>query len=83
MTAAICDTTQHWCVCGSSTCGPAEVCVKQGGTTACACNGVAKCTGGTFCCSTGCKNLDNDAANCGVCGKVCATGQTCTAGVCG
>ena len=83
MTAAICDTTQHLCVCGSSTCGPAEVCVKQGGTTACACNGVAKCTGGTFCCSTGCKNLDNDAANCGVCGKVCATGQTCTAGVCG
>jgi hypothetical protein len=42
-----------------------------------ACNGV-----GTVCCSTAanataCKNITNDAANCGVCGAVCASG-TCS-----
>jgi hypothetical protein len=33
-------------------------------------------------CSSVCKNLQTDAANCGTCGKACATGQTCTAGAC-
>jgi hypothetical protein len=42
----------------------------------------AACGGSTTCCGVvGCKNLQNDAQNCGSCGAVCASG-TCVAGQC-
>ena len=48
----------------------------NGGTT-----GVT-CASGQKACSQGCTNVQTDAQNCGACGKVCGTGQTCSAGVC-
>ena len=44
--------------------------------------GVA-CLGGSTLCSNKCVDVQNDAANCGGCGKACAAGQVCSAGVCG
>jgi hypothetical protein len=34
------------------------------------------------CCVTGCKSLSTDRANCGACGRICATGQSCVSGTC-
>ncbi|MBK7579821.1 MAG: hypothetical protein IPI67_06390 [Myxococcales bacterium] len=82
LTGVSCDAALHRCVCGAGTCGVGEVCIKQGGSSTCACNGVSKCTGSTTCCSTGCKNLSSDPANCGVCGLICSSSTTCQAGKC-
>jgi hypothetical protein len=41
------------------------------------------CLGGSTLCSNKCVDVQNDAANCGSCGKACAAGQVCAAGVCG
>jgi hypothetical protein len=40
------------------------------------------CLPPTTMCTNGCKNLNNDAANCGKCGAVCPAGQSCRAGAC-
>jgi VWD domain-containing protein len=41
------------------------------------------CTPVCSACDGGCADLQNDAANCGACGNVCAPGVACTAGSCG
>jgi hypothetical protein len=48
---------------------------------ACTCLGKI-CSAGDNCCATGCAHLDDDPANCGVCGKTCAPGETCAGGHC-
>ncbi len=66
-------------VCDSMT---SDVC--QAGV--CGCMGQldgAECASGDTCCSgTGCKNLQNDTANCGVCGHACGAGEDCVGGLC-
>ncbi len=41
------------------------------------------CPTGQAACGSRCVNLQSDAANCGVCGRACGAGQTCSAGACG
>ena len=44
------------------------------------------CQDGGYTCCTGfdhCIDTSNDSANCGMCGKLCATDEICTAGICG
>jgi len=53
----------------------------KGGTAGSAGGGIT-CAPGTNACGPTCKNLMTDFMNCGQCGKVCATGQSCTAGAC-
>jgi hypothetical protein len=76
--------------CGT-TCGTTTNCTTLSRVTAATCSsgacvitsctpGFADCTGGT---ANGCEtNTDTDAANCGGCGIVCGTGETCMGGVC-
>jgi len=71
--------------CPASTYCQMGTCVPMGGTGG---------TGGTMTCAAGygpcpaatggmwCAFLDGDAANCGACGKICAAGSACQAGVC-
>jgi endo-1,4-beta-D-glucanase Y len=40
------------------------------------------CGTGQEACGQVCANLNTDAQNCGTCGKVCSSGQTCSSGVC-
>ncbi len=40
------------------------------------------CSTGTSACGETCVNLQSDTKNCGSCGKACATGQYCSAGLC-
>lgn len=68
------------CMCGDGPSCPApETCNADG---ACRCNDAAGCASSDTCCGDGCKDLKNDEANCGKCGKQCASGATCNAGVC-
>jgi cysteine-rich repeat protein len=68
------------------TCGASETC--SGGR--CTCNttrgsvgGGAACTGANSCCpSIGCVNLQTSTTSCGMCGRACATGETCSMGSC-
>lgn len=69
--------------CGSL-CAPAHVAVAQCGSGAC---GYTACTAPFADCdankANGCEaDTSTDANNCGVCGKKCANGQSCTAGAC-
>jgi hypothetical protein len=84
------------CICTSATnCGTGFTCLPTG---ACGCNSDSVCSAGRVCnhtsgrcvcatgqmqCSGACVNLQTDANNCGSCGMACASGQHCTAGVCG
>src|SRR5436853_7736288 len=40
------------------------------------------CDDGYTGCGSKCTKLDGDSANCGVCGKACSQGQSCSGGVC-
>ena len=40
------------------------------------------CPAGQASCGGVCVNLENDAANCGYCGDICRSGETCSAGLC-
>jgi hypothetical protein len=61
--------------------GPAPDCANA----ACTCigNGYQPCASSDTCCTTGCKNLQNDSNNCGNCGNKCPSGQQCVNGQCG
>lgn len=43
----------------------------------------ASCPTGTTACGGACVNLTSDPRNCGACGNACASGITCSIGVCG
>jgi hypothetical protein len=81
---SVCNTGTGVCSCNNAACKPGEACGKQGPNAVCSCNGGAACAAGQSCCpgSAGCKNTLTDAANCGGCGRVCATGFVCSAGAC-
>jgi hypothetical protein len=59
---------------------------SSGGMADCLC-GDDECLPGDTCVATGgayqCTNLSTDPQNCGTPGRVCGTGETCSAGVCG
>jgi hypothetical protein len=79
------DCTAGVCGCEGVTCQPGETCsLKVGPDWVCGCNGSDACAAGTTCCHTpaGCRDLQNDNANCGACGWQCPDGKTCTAGAC-
>ena len=44
--------------------------------------GAVTCTSPMVMCGGGCVDTQNDAANCGACGRACTSGQSCRAGVC-
>ena len=75
------------CVSNSSTTQCGDACVPctapTGGAPVCA-SGTCDftCTGTLKRCGSECKNTATDVANCGTCGNVCATGASCTTGVC-
>ena len=56
--------------------------LKVGPDWVCGCNGGAALSAGNTCCGDGCRNLQNDNANCGACGWTCPSGTTCTTGTC-
>jgi hypothetical protein len=65
------------CVNGELCMGSACKCPSGGGAA-------APCASSQACCpGTGCKNLTNDANNCGSCGVQCGPGGTCVNGLCG
>jgi hypothetical protein len=80
-----CNTATGQCECGTTGnyCNHGEVCLKSGSVQVCTCNGQTACPAGQTCCysPSGCKDVQNDAANCGACGHVC-TGGTCQNGQC-
>lgn len=55
-----------------------------GGRCECEWNaGADECAATDTCCpGIGCRNLDEDEDNCGICGNPCGAGETCVAGVC-
>ncbi len=71
---------------GTITCKPGETCHwvgTPGSLRNCQCNGGGACGSGQVCCQIGgCKNLSNDAANCGSCGRKCAAGFGCSSSNC-
>ncbi len=72
------------CSCQGDRCVPGEACLRVAGRQRCRCNGGDACEAGETCCPTaGCVSLQSDSGHCGGCGRVCPTGQQCTAGACG
>ncbi|MGC4091200.1 MAG: MXAN_6577-like cysteine-rich protein [Polyangiaceae bacterium] len=53
-----------------------------GGTTSTTTGGSTGCPGTQASCSGSCVDLSSSATNCGSCGKVCASGQTCSGSSC-
>ena len=73
------------CTCEGTTCQPGETCSRKVGPDwLCGCNGGSACAPGTTCCDhpAGCRNLQNDSANCGACGWQCPNETTCSDGIC-
>jgi hypothetical protein len=79
-----CNTANRTCVCETTECRTGEACERQGASQRCRCNGGGACAANQTCCRApaGCRNLSNDAANCGACGAACAAGFVCQQGVC-
>jgi hypothetical protein len=69
---------------GPCTGGIVAGCICSGCGTCNYSNGTcpASCPGGQNCCGGSCKDLSNDATNCGACGTVCASDETCCSGQC-
>jgi hypothetical protein len=67
-------------VCGDDGCG--GVCGTCTGGTTCDGAGQCLCPAGLQDCSGVCVDLTADRANCGTCGRACATGEGCQAGEC-
>ncbi len=67
--------------CGKA-CPPGEACVGSVCQVPTTCNGGPPCSPEDQCCSSGCSDTNSDPDNCGSCGKVCATDQTCAGGTC-
>jgi Cys-rich repeat protein len=61
-------------------CAAGKVC--QNGTCIDMCGPAAACGTSLDCCAGHCKNLQNDVAHCGACGRACATGQACCSAGC-
>jgi hypothetical protein len=75
------------CSGGRCACGPGNVICNDVCVSGACCNGGSglTCSGGTTCCApNGCKNLQSDANNCGVCGLKCTLPEAdgCTDGTC-
>jgi len=68
--AGVCGTTISTCPNGATNSPACNICPV--GQTVCGIGAAARCT-----------NIQTDLLNCGTCGTICTTGQTCTAGVCG
>jgi len=69
-------TNQHCSACNDA-CPAGSTCQATGGAPACVCDAAD-----TTLCSTGCADLETDAANCGACDTPCEIGATCEAGLC-
>ncbi|NTX16042.1 hypothetical protein HUA76_35255 [Myxococcus sp. CA056] len=68
------------CTLGTHTCTPGQRCVNQTGGFDCV---PGSCPAPQVKCSGRCVDANTDEANCGCCGNTCASGRTCTSGVCG
>ena len=73
-----CTQSTGLCSCNGNACVWGEQCKTS---TTCGCNGGADCSAGELCCPSGCANIQNDAKNCGGCGKDCGAGK-CVNGNC-
>ena len=67
------------CTNGTHTCQPGQRCVNRPGGFDCV---PGSCPPPLVLCGGLCVNASTDGTNCGCCGNRCATGKTCTAGVC-
>jgi hypothetical protein len=81
--SGVCDS-DGLCKCGPTRCRPGETCRSANGPDVCACNGGGACAASETCCDlpAGCRDLSNDPASCGACGRACPAGLVCAAGVC-
>ena len=61
-------------------CAAGTVC--QSGTCVGACSATSPCGANQACCSGRCESLQNDAMNCGACGRACGSNQACCTGTC-
>ncbi|MCP3166344.1 EGF domain-containing protein [Myxococcus qinghaiensis] len=68
------------CTNGTNTCTPGQRCVNQPGGFDCV---PGSCPPPQVKCAGSCVDANTDESNCGCCGNTCASGKTCTSGVCG
>jgi len=71
-TPRACDSTGHW----------KDLTPCSGSTPYCTGGVCSSCLPGLTSCSGSCVDLKTDPANCGTCGKACASGESCSAGIC-
>jgi hypothetical protein len=67
--------------CGDE-CAPGEACIAGECKARSSCHGGPVCGTSEQCCATGCANTNSDPRNCGACGRICQTGETCAGGEC-
>ncbi len=67
--------------CGNA-CPNSYTCSYGTCTPPASCHGGPVCTGVEQCCSSGCTNVDSDPDNCGYCGNVCPSNDSCVGAVC-
>jgi hypothetical protein len=68
--------------CVQTTCVPPCTRGNQCMGITCVCNGATACADPQNCCPSGCRNLQNDEANCGMCGRSCGGNEACCGGQC-